>query len=366
MNISTKLLTDLCALPTAAFLEDAVIDYVEAWAKKRSDVKVMTDGFGNRLLQVGKGRKPRLVLVAHVDHPSFVMMDDGYAEFRGGVFAECVGKTKVRFYTPGGEVLAIPKNIHASKSGRLEAINFTFRGDIPRGSIGMWEVGGKAGAPNVKGDRFSCRVCDDLAGVASALTALDILRRDKLDQPVCVLLTRAEEVGLLGAIYAAKDTSSRKLLRETDRVISIETSAIQPAAQQGKGVVLRVGDRVSIFHSAFMHFLFKLGQSLTEKDQRKKDGFVFQRSLMPGGACEGTCFDAYGYVTAAACVALGNYPNMDRDKKKMGPEYVSVRDWKHMVRLFVETGRHLGDFSGEHDVLRKKLDENLSKAMPLV
>ena len=106
--------------------------------------------------------------------------------------------------------------------------------------------------------------------------------------------------------------------------------------------------------------------SLTPVSAKKKGGFTFQRSLMPGGACEGTCFDAFGYTAAAVCVALGNYHNMDRDKKTMGPEFISVRDWQHMVRLFVETARGLHDFTGDHSVLRDKLTDNLDKAMPLV
>ena len=46
---------------------------------------------------------------------------------------------------------------------------------------------------------------------------------------------------------------------------------------------------------------------------------------MPGGTCEATVYDAYGYTAAAVCIPLGNYHNMDRGKKKIGPEYIDVR-----------------------------------------
>ena len=357
MKIPTTLLHDLCNLPTASFLEDAVIQFVEAWAKERKDISVKKDAFGNRLLTLGKpSRKPRFVLVAHADHPSFVMMEDGYAEFRGGVKADCAHGAKVRFYHADAETPLTIDAVDADDDGRLKGAMFKGRKQVTPGSIGMWDVGG----PRVVGDRFSCRVCDDLAGVASAMQAMDLLRRKKLDQQVCLLLTRAEEIGLLGAVFAARDG---KLLKESDRIISIETSSVLPTAQQGDGVILRVGDRTSTFHSAFMYFLFDRARTLAGK---KDTEFKFQRCLMSGGSCEGTCFDAFGYIAGAVCVALGNYHNMDQPRQKMGPEYISLSDWQNMVRLFVDLAQNLGDFTGEHDKIRQKLGEGLDKAMPLV
>ena len=34
---------------------------------------------------------------------------------------------------------------------------------------------------------------------------------------------------------------------------------------------------------------------------------------MPGGTCEATVYDVYGFTAARICVALGNYHNMDRE-----------------------------------------------------
>jgi len=42
---------------------------------------------------------------------------------------------------------------------------------------------------------------------------------------------------------------------------------------------------------------------------------------MPGGTCEATVYDVYGFTAGSICVALGNYHNMDREKMKIGPEY---------------------------------------------
>ena len=110
---------------------------------------------------------------------------------------------------------------------------------------------------------------------------------------------------------------------------------MQPYAPQGKGVIIRVGDKTSIFNSGLTYFLTQQAEALAKRDK----SFKFQRALMPGGTCEATVYDVYGFTAAAVCVALGNYHNMDRDKKKIGPEYIDVGDWRSMVKLFVQVAR---------------------------
>ena len=359
MPISTKLLHDLCDLPTAAFREDRVYAYVETWAAKRPEIEIEQDKFGNRLLTFAgaDAKLPRLVLVAHTDHPAFVAGEtDGKtlaAEFRGGVTASNCDRAKVRFFLDdGGEVSLKVKDMIADDKGRLKSATFKAKQPVPAGTVGMFDEG----HPREDGDLFYARACDDLAGCASALTAIDLLRKKPPTNTVCVLLTRAEEVGFVGAIAAVKD---RKLLKKTDRVISIETSAQQPVAVQGKGVVLRIGDLTSVFHSGFSYFLAQRCKALTESQK----GFAFQRALMPGGTCEGTVFDAFGHVAGAVCVPLGNYHNMvggfraGAKKGKVGPEFIDLRDWRNMVALFVDVAKHLGDFTGKHDVLMGKLTD---------
>jgi endoglucanase len=165
---------------------------------------------------------------------------------------------------------------------------------------------------------------------------------------VALLLTRGEEVGFIGALASVLRP---KLLRESDRVISIETSAEQPYAQQGGGVILRVGDRTSIFNSQFMFFLNSVAEDLQKRDK----AFKFQRSLMPGGSCEATVFDAFGYITGAVCVPLGNYHNMDKSRRRIAAEYIDLDDWKCMVRLFVELAHRAGEFKPGHVALKRRL-----------
>ena len=206
----------------------------------------------------------------------------------------------------------------------------------------------------VRGNKFLSRVCDDLAGLAAAMTALDKLHRAKARPraTVALLVTRAEEVGFVGAVAAVKDGA---LLRKSDLVISIECSSVQPVAPQGAGVILRVGDRTSVFDSALMYFLLERARKLAKRDK----SFAFQRALMPGGSCEGTVFDAWGYTTGGVCLPLVNYHNMDRATKRLAPEVIDLRDWRSMVSLFVDMALHSHEFDPR--LLRGRIEKRFRR-----
>lgn len=362
-SISTKLLHDLCALPTAAFLEDAVYAYIDRWVARRAGVSMRRDKFGNRLIALrgSDAKAPRLVLVAHTDHPAFVAgqtSSDGTltCEFRGGVTAAKCRGARVRFYTNCGQVVANVRDtiitrdpaVRSTTIGddRLKAATFRPSRMVAPGTIGMFDEG----PPREKGAFFHSAACDDLAGVASALAALDRMRRKRARSTLAVLLTRAEEVGFVGALAAVK---AGKLLKRNDRIISIETSSVQPHAPQGNGVIVRVGDRISVFNSALSYFLAQRAESLAKSLR----GFAWQRALMPGGACEGTVFDAFGHIAAAVCVPLGNYHNMDRQRGRTGPEFIGINDWRSMVALFEDAAQNLHEFDGTHKALRARLEQ---------
>jgi endoglucanase len=380
---ATKTLLELTSLPTAPFLEGSVLAYVRNWVSKRPYLKVQADRFGNLLIvRRGKATKrPRLVMVAHGDHPGYVAKrmtspSTLEADFRGGVMGKFAPTARVRFFTPEGPVIGKVLAHHEDESGRLMGALFRVPREVAPESLGMFDVG----EARLKSGRLVSRVCDDLAGVAAALVAMekiesaDVAARKKSASTkaahdrakkteavgdVALLLTRGEEMGFVGAIAAVRDG---KLLRASDRIISIECSAEQPVARQGEGVVLRVGDRTSVFHSAFGRFL-----RVTAEDEAKRDRtFKFQRALMPGGTCEGTVFDAYGYITAAVCVPLGCYHNMDQTTGKIAAEHVHLGDWWSMTRLLALIGLKLGAFDGSHAELKAFLDERFGKLIPML
>lgn len=347
-----KLLIDLLTLPTSPFNEQHVIAYIRAWAARRSGLQLTQDRFGNLQIRLQRGsadgRRP-LVLAAHTDHPGFEaqrMLGRGrlLAIWRGGVAKEYFVGSKVRFYVP---LEAKATSAKARKAGsaskprwirgiiqrvkmgdvagqhRVNAVEVAVKGEVPTGAIGMWDFPD----PVVKNSRLYARGCDDLAGVAAVLAAMDHLAESKDAVDVIAMLNRAEEVGFAGAMAACRDG----LIPREARVISVECSSELAGGRMGEGPILRVGDWSTVFTPGLTDFCRRVAQGLAQSNRR----FRFQRKLMDGGTCEGSAFLGYGYRATGLCIALGNYHNVDRRRGKIGPEFVDLNDWQGMVDWFV-------------------------------
>lgn len=360
--METRILRGLCSVPTAPFVERHVVEYVRQYVAERPRLRLRTDRHGNLLIELpGKQRVPRWIFTAHMDHPGFVatrMVGARTVEaaFRGYVLGDFFDGERVRFFDGQREIAAVVLSHVEGKErpvpGRaLLRVNAV----VPHGSPGMWDQG----TGRIKNGKFYSRVCDDLAGAAAALQMLDMLCERRPAGTVGVLLTRAEEEGFIGAIAASLEP---RLLRKTDRVIAIECSAMQPFVPQGKGAIIRIGDRTSVFNSSLSYFISQQAAALAKYDRT----FAHQRALMPGGTCEATVYDVYGFLAASICVALGNYHNMDSAKKRIGPEFIDVNDWKSMVKLFVQIARNGHKYEPGHAELKKRLGRRFAKWEPLL
>ena len=353
------LLKSLCSVPTAPFAEARVVEFIRRFVREHRSLRLSEDTWGNLLIECAgshpKARRSRLVFAAHMDHPAFVagrMLDPKTlnAAFRGGVRPEYFKGTPVRFFDPSGEVVGRVMDVKVAEDGYPEAATISVPRAVERGAVGMWDVG----AGRYRGKQFHSRVCDNLAGAAAALAMITQIATRPAPSTVAVLLTRGEEEGFIGAIGAVQNP---RLIRKTDRLIVIECSAMQPYAPQGKGPIIRVGDKTSVFNSALTYFITHQAEALAKADKN----FVYQRALMPGGTCEATVYDLYGYTAASICVALGNYHNMDTAKKKIAPEYIDAADWKAMVKLFVRIARKGHEFDPTNPLLRKRLEKRFQK-----
>jgi putative aminopeptidase FrvX len=345
-------LLDLTHLPTTSGLEHRVIDWVNAWVDRRDDLKVSTDSAGNLLITV-KGRKsktPPVIAVAHMDHPGFVVESvngrDLTAAFRGGVMAEYFPDAAVEFFdTRDGKH---PGKVVEYDSETKKAV---IELKAPTSVLGIGTVGRWRFAPpklGIKRGLLHAPACDDLAGVAAALTALDLARKKPELRHFGVLLTRAEEEGLLGAISAAREGS----LPEGSRVLSIEMSRSFDDSPIGAGPVVRVGDHSTVFDSHLTNRVAEVA----------RDGkLAHQRKLMAGGTCEATAFGAYGFSATGLCLALGNYHNMaDIDGVKAGtakavlaPEVISLDDFDGLVTLMLAAAKGIDDAGSD---VRARLD----------
>jgi endoglucanase len=353
------ILQELCSTPTAPFAEHRVVRYVERFVNGRKNLKLSRDEHGNLLIELRSRAKrgtPRWVFGAHMDHPGFVaarMLEKSTLEarFHGWVKAEFFNGERVRFFTDAGEVRGVVQDFTIGRErGVPQRVRIRVSKPVPAGSPGMWDQG----EGRVKGGKFYSRVCDDLAGAAAALTMIDQLSKRPPKAPVAVLLTRAEEEGFIGAIAASLKP---KLLRKSDRIIAIETSAVQPYAPQGQGAIIRTGDRTSIFNSGLTYFLQTQAAELGKRDKT----FKYQRALMPGGTCEATVYDIYGFTAASICVALGNYHNMDSVKRKIAPEYIDLADSRNMVKLFVQVAKNGHSYEEGHAELKQRVERRFAK-----
>jgi endoglucanase len=174
------------------------------------------------------------------------------------------------------------------------------------------------------------------------LSMLVTLAQTAAEENVSLLFTRAEEVGLLGAVHAARSG----LFPAGTAFISLETSAERPPAEMHKGVIVRVGDKTTVFDSQLVGGLASLAH-----DKR----IPYQRCLMPGGTCEATAFQLYGHKAAGLCVTLGNYHNC-APSGFIEAEYVAIADVEAMLDLCVEAVRCGVDGAGVEGALRHRLE----------
>lgn len=348
-SVAEDWLTGLTHLPTASGHEDAVVAWIRRWVSRRDDLRLTKDSGGNVLItQKGRKRRAPVVAVAHIDHPAFIATSvEGRSldfEFRGGVNSEYFTGARVRF-VPSDSVARVQTYDPATQTGQA---HLTGSGEVRAGDIGMWVFKQRKASRG----RFLAPACDDLAGVAAALGALDKARSKADLRHLAVLLTRAEEVGLIGAIHAAKEGT----VGRNSRILSIETSRASDYAPIGAGPVIRVGDASTVFDQ---HLTNVISRSV------QKSGIKHQRKLMDGGGCEATAFGVYGYQATGLCLPLGNWHNrgnLDEFEAGTGEpipmlEEISLEDFHGLIGLLLVAARAVD----EPDDLRDRFDEHFEE-----
>jgi putative aminopeptidase FrvX len=161
-------------------------------------------------------------------------------------------------------------------------------------------------------------------------------------------------VGFIGAIHLARS----KVLPPDATVISLETSKEIPPAKMGEGPIIRVGDRTSIFDPQTTDLFVEVAKKETQQTNGQK--LAFQRCLMPGGTCEATAFQLYGYRSAALCIALGNYHNCTPDGR-IDSEFIDLGDLEGLIALCVAIARAEETAESARETLRKRLEARLAE-----
>lgn len=337
-----ELIRRLMECPAAPYHEFAVRSAIESIAQEHGLCHGF-DRFGNLIIKTGTIGRP-IVLAAHMDHPGFVIKDrldatSWSAEFLGGV--------PDKYFVPGIPLRIFPNSIACRLGAILDPERRVYKieigSEVKEASFAVWDLP----CFTVRDSLILGRACDDLIGVAAALATLIELKRRDVTQQVYAVFTRAEEVGFGGAIAAAK----HRIIPDDSFVISLETSRELPPVTIGQGVIVRIGDKASVFDSAGTRYLTEISSKLLAANS----GFQFQKALMSGGTCEATAYQEYGYTSAALCVALGNYHNCSSEK--IDEEFVHQHDVETMVSLLVEASIEFSNFSYWTNKLRVRLDE---------
>jgi endoglucanase len=275
----------------------------------------------------------------------------------GGVRPEFFPGARVRFHDGDVRVAARVESVRPDRAtGELRA-RLATRKPVAAGSFGVWDLPDFRRAARDP-DLLETRAADDLAGVAAILAVLEQVDRIDPRRRVDVrgLLTRAEEVGFVGAIAAARGGT----LPRAARIVAIEASKALPHAPQGAGPILRVGDRTSVFDDGLTRWLGRVAAALAGP---KGNRFAWQRRLMDGGTCESTAYQLYGYRCAALCVPLGNYHNMS-ERGRIAVESIRLSDLVGLVHFFEGMIRRDDDCprAGAPDPLQTRLEKRFRRS----
>lgn len=373
--MNKKALLDLLSQPTAPYREGHVISWIERYLVQQT-IPFFKDAAGNlvlgvaneqeyRLLLSQAEREPLRVFVAHMDHPGFhglrwkssttlevkwfggsprkhlvgskVWLSDG-ADWRGtGVIQSATLAPKKTHLVKA--VIKLPKTVEKLEATTLFG-GFGFRAPV-------WE---KAGILYTK-------AADDLVGCFAVIEAAKKAVQSK-PRKFIGLLTRAEEVGFVGCIAHVEQGWFRDAKRSI-LFISLETSRTLPGAIVGKGPVVRLGDKASIFTQSYLEVLTQIAQT--------KLGKKYQRRVMDGGTCEATVAVAHQIPAIGISIPLGNYHNQGfeggpdcKNPEGPAPEFVSLSDIKGMLSLcegLVEKELPLDPWEPKRKQLLKYLEE---------
>ncbi len=386
-----ELLKKILSQPTAPFREKHVISCV-LQELKEGKVPHFQDPIGNivigasskkdyfRLIQ-DQSRKnhkePLRLFMAHMDHPGFLgvrwtgerLLE---VQWQGGSPVEHTegasvwlgdtegwaghGLLKDIKFRPSGKAIASATVEILKQERKIKDPTSLFGGFRFRASC--WE----------EGDLLYTKAADDLVGSFSIISlALELFKKGKARSkklPFLAILTRAEEVGFIGAI-GHFELGWLKSARRPLICISLETSRTLPGAEIGKGPVVRLGDKSTVFDPSPLRILLDLAQSVLPDRHQKR--------VMDGGTCEATAAVAYGIPAIGISIPLGNYHNQGfqggpdtRGPMGPAPEFVHKQDIKGLIALCHALMKPGLKWSDPWHVKLKEFKRDLRKARPLL
>jgi endoglucanase len=333
-NKHLRLLKDILQQPAAPFRELHVAQCVSKHLQQEN-IPHFYDPIGNLVIGVNskaeylrvlkkKNKEPVRVFIAHMDHPGFHGMrwlnkNTLAIKWHGGSPIKHLAGAKVWLADDTGQVA----------EGQLKNKTDSVLDIKPKELFGGFSFRSHSW---VSGKRLYTRAADDLVGVFCIVTtAIELFRRQSKNDSFIGLLTRAEEVGFVGAVKHL-ELGWLSAAKRSVVCISLEASRHLPGARIGKGPVVRLGDRRTPFDSGALQVLSDLALKILPQRH--------QRRLMDGGACEATATTAWGLPTVGITLPLGNYHNQGLDggmdcpnTSGPAPEFVHLDDISDELKL---------------------------------
>jgi putative aminopeptidase FrvX len=371
-TLRNRLLNKILSQPTAPFREGHVITTIQQELTENG-VPHFLDPVGNLIVGANSKRQylqlinerssePVRVYIAHMDHPGFhgikwKSKNELVVKWHGGSPTQHLDGSQVWLASQGGwsgrGILTKPKLLKSGRALDTALVTFTIPKREKTEAAEKYYGGFSFRAPVWReGDLLYTKAADDLVGCfAIVSTAIDLwAKKNRTPPPFLGILTRAEEVGFIGAIGHfelgwLKETSKASRLPQSAKspkfpskfqrpivCISLETSRTLPGADIGKGPVVRLGDRFTIFDPGCTKVLTDLANlTLPQKHQRR---------VMDGGTCEATAAMVYGYPCIGISVPLGNYHNQSFEGgpdaapfNGPAPEFVHIQDVSGLLKL---------------------------------
>jgi len=347
-------LLKLLSLPTAPFREQHIVKHVSAFLE-RHGVPFFKDPIGNIVVGAASRsdyeqalrratRDPLRLFIAHMDHPGFhgerwISANVLAVRWHGGSPVRHLTGARVRLADDSGVLGAgTLRRVRRNRAGwAIDTAEIRVPGPL-------FSNGSRPAARSLFGgfafrspvwrhrDRVYCPAADDLIGVFAVIETARLVWQQPRARPNFLgLLTRAEEVGFVGAIghlgLGWLERRRRKVI-----AVSLEASRTLPGADVGKGPIVRLGDRRTVFSPDGLRVL-------GEAASRHLAG-RHQRRIMDGGSCEATAMTAWGVPAIGISVPLGNYHNQGfeggpdcRGPSGPAPEFVDLDDVDGLLRL---------------------------------
>ncbi len=295
-----KLLKELCETPGIPGREQAIIDIMTRELKTTTK-KVTVNSMGN-VIGFKKGRKKqakKVMIAGHMDEIGFVVShidNNGFIRFarRGGHIprvlisqrVRIVGKRKLTGTVEGSPVF-ISKPAEREKVPELKNlyIDVGIKKKYLKKLVNVGDIIVLDRKFVKQGDIYMAKAFDDRIGCYVVLETMKRLKKTDVD--VYAVGTSQEEVGIRGAMSAAKDIKPDFGIA-IDVTAAMDTPGVgehEQVTQLGEGVAIKINDQGSISNHGIVTFLKKLA---------KKHGIKSQLEILPFGGTDAAGMQRFG------------------------------------------------------------------------